>query len=435
MSRIRRKKHVKQPRDVPAGVVQDEAALQKRDRRLEWFIMLLLLAFGIYQSVIYYQHQPVPSSDFPAFVETSKPLLHFNLPGSFKRLPVVGLLQIGLGKLCPGPHPLVTAGWLLNGILHALSVLLFYRVGKHLLGKNAFYVAVLASINPWVLLMTTDPVAETTMIFITLLTFDFLLRRSPWCYLFAMLASMTRYELSALIAIAFVVDMVLGKDLKQRIRAFILAALASIPLILWIVLWRVYRPGSGHYVGHFTGSGSRVGLEYWRLLWQTTFGPLLHVPSWMAAAFGTLKVTTQQQADAIRSAARNLEVVIWVVTGAGFIVALVYAAVRKNWKFWALFAFWTLYVGAHSIRHKTLDRYTVPVIWLTLLIAFYGLQSMGTLMRQHIRTDCRSHSCHNMACSPAARPAGNRQQKHRFGVPGLCGLRRRGPLFRRLSVD
>lgn len=367
--------------DSQTGTV-DALTLQKREHRREWFVVLLLLTFGVYQSILFYQHQPVPSSDFPAFTGTAWPLLHFKLPGSFKRVPLVGLLQIAVSQFCPGPYPLLTGGWVLNGILHALSILLFYRVGKHLLGRNAFYFAVLAGINPWVLQMVTDPIAETTMIFLTLLTFDFLFRRSRWCYLFAMLASMARYELTALIAIAFCVDMVLGESRKDRIRAFVLAFLASIPMVLWMILWRVYRPADEGYVGHFTGSKPRLGLAYWKLLWQTTFGPLLQMPSWVGVVFGKVKVASQPQATAIQQAAGRLEVMTWIVTGAGTIFSLVYAAIRKNWKFWALFAFWGVYVGAHSLKHATLDRYTIPVIWLTLLIVFYGLQSIGTFIRE-----------------------------------------------------
>lgn len=358
----------------------DEAALLQREHGREWIVVLLLLGFGIYQSIIYYQHRPVPSSDFPTFSNTAEPLLRLDLPDSFKRVPMVGFMQIAISRFCPGPYPLLTAGWILNGILHAASVLLLYRVGKHLLGSSAFYFAVLAGINPWILQMVPDPIAETAIVFMTLLTFDFLLRRSRWCYLFAMLASMTRYELTALIMVAFLVDMLLGPGRKERLRAGLLAVLASLPVIAWVVLWRVYRPGSEHYTGHFINTQTRVGLGYWKLLWQTTFGPLLQLPAWASVVFGKIKLTSQQQADAILQAVRTLEILVWVITGVGFMFSLIYSALRKNWKFWALFAFWACYVGAHSIKHKTLDRYTIPVIWLTLLFAFYGLRCMGSVI-------------------------------------------------------
>ncbi|MHC4385447.1 MAG: hypothetical protein ACYSUG_00480 [Planctomycetota bacterium] len=361
----------------------DELAIETKARYSQWLIVSLLLLFGAYQAIIYYQHQPVPTSDFPAFTGTTRPLLNFELPRTFKRVPMLGLMHITLGTICPGPHPELTAGWILNGALHAFSVLLLYRVGKHLLGEHAFYFAVLASINPWLLSLTYDPIAETAIVFFTLLTLDFLLRRSRWCYLFAMMASMVRYECAMLIPIAFCVDMVLCKPKKEKLRALIYAFLASVPMGLWLLAtWLNWKPGSHHYVGHFVHERPRVGLKYWGLLWDTTFGPLVQIPSYIAAVFGKLKITSQQQADNLRQAVKALGTVIRIVTGLGFVIALVVAAIRKNWKFWALFGFWVAYVGIHSIRHATLDRYTIPAMWLTLLVAWYGLQSLGRLIAE-----------------------------------------------------
>ena len=376
----------KKIRVKPSDSVKSEVVTLdgQQQRREEWFIVLLLLAFGMYQSILYYQHQLVPSSDFPAFSGTAEPLFHFELPSSFKRVPMLGFLHILAGKLCGGAHPQLTAAWILNGIFHALSIVLFYRVGRHLLGRNAFYFAVLAGCNPWILQMTADPIAETTMIFMTLLTYDFMLRRSRWCYLFAMMASMTRYELTALIAIAFAVDMLLGKDRKDRIKACGWAFLASLPMIAWVICWRVYRPAGSHYTEQFIGTQTRAGLDYWKWLRRTALGPLLQVPSWVAATFGKIKITSQQQADAIKQAAINIEALTWGLAGIGCACAIVFAAIKKNWRFWALFAFWAIYVGAHTMRHRTLDRYTIPAIWLTLLIVFYGLQSLVGLLREKI---------------------------------------------------
>ncbi|MHC4291084.1 MAG: hypothetical protein ACYSTR_02580 [Planctomycetota bacterium] len=365
----------------PVITVEDELAMQKRRCQQEWFILLLLLVFGSYQSILYFGHLQVPNSDFTAFVETAGSLLDCELPGSFKRVPMLGLLQTGVSQFCFGPHPVLTAGWVLNGILHTLSVLLFYRVGKHLLGRNAFFFAVLAGLNPWVLKMTTDPIAETTMIFMTLLTFDFLLRRSRWCYLFAMMASLTRYELAVLIAVAFFVDMVLYKRQRERIASAMCAFLASVPIVLWIILWQVFEPDSQHYTGHFINTKTQAGLQFWKLLWETTFCRLLQMPAWVGAVFGKLTVTSQQHAADIRNASQALEVLIRFLTGAGILFAVICGAIRKNWKFLALFAFWAIYVGIHTVKHKTLDRYTIPAIWLTFLFAFYGFRAMWVLIR------------------------------------------------------
>lgn len=365
-NRIPSSEAIEQPVQVPN---------ESQKRRQEWFIILLLLAFGIYQSILFYQYKQVPNVDFAAFVKTANALLHFQLPGNFKRVPMLGLLQIGLSQFCPGAHPILTAGWLLNGIFHALSVVLLYRIGKHFLGQNAFFFALLAGINPWMLQMTTDPIAETTLIFFMLLTFDCILRRSWWCYLFAMAACMTRYEGGGLIVVAFVIDMILRDRWKDRIRALIFASLAMLPVLIWLVLWRCCKPETGHYTGHFIHTKTRAGLTYWNLLWDTTFGPLFQVPAWVSAVFGQLQITGSQQADEIRHTVKLLGYAVRIVTGAGFLAALVVAAIRKNWKFWSLFGFWGMYVGLHTFRHVTLDRYTIPAIWMTGLIVFYGFQA------------------------------------------------------------
>lgn len=363
-------------------IAENELDPLKAARRQEGFILILLLVFGICQSVLYYQHQQVPNSDFSAFVETSQALLDFKLPGNFKRLPMLGFLQIGLSKLCTGAYPILTAGWLLNAILHTFSVILLYRIGKHFIGRSAFYFAVLAGINPWMLQMTADPIAETTLIFFILLTFDCILKRSWWCYVFAMAASMTRYEGFGLIAVAFLADIFLRNNLKDRIRAFGFAFLAAVPMIVWMGLWRVYKPDTGHYTDHFINTQTRTGFDYWKLLWHTAFGPLLQLPKWVAVMFRTLKIESQDQGQSIQRSAEILEILVRWITGLGFVWAIVYSVIKKNWKFWALFAFWCMYVGLHSFRHKTLDRYTIPAIWMTMLIVFYGFQKAYEFIKE-----------------------------------------------------
>ena len=123
-------------------------------------IIVILLAFGIYQSVLYFGHKIVPNSDFPAFVRVARQLLSFEVPSSFKRVPVLGILQIGLSKFVSGDHPELTAGWLLNAILHPLSIVLLYLVGKRFLGYRAVWFALIAGINPWILNLFREPIAE-----------------------------------------------------------------------------------------------------------------------------------------------------------------------------------------------------------------------------------------------------------------------------------
>ena len=95
MARSRRKHRQSIPR--PAPVSHDKAALDlspdlvaKKERQLCMVTIVILLLFGIYLSVIYFGHQPVPNSDFPAFTRTAKEVLSFQRPTYFKRLPGLG---------------------------------------------------------------------------------------------------------------------------------------------------------------------------------------------------------------------------------------------------------------------------------------------------------------------------------------------------------
>ena len=111
---------------IPADAPSLQVNSQARDKYYQLIALILLVGFGIYVSVLYFGHQVVPNSDFPAFVNTAHELLSFQEPSSFKRVPGLGLLQVGLSHLVGGQHPELTAGWLLNALLYPLTALLLY---------------------------------------------------------------------------------------------------------------------------------------------------------------------------------------------------------------------------------------------------------------------------------------------------------------------
>ena len=207
--------------------LRDEA---RSDRYFEIIAVLILLAFGTFHSISYFGHKLVPTSDFPAFAKTGRELLSLQMPTSFKRTPALGLLQVGISYLVGGQTPELTAGRLLNAILHPLIAVLLWLVGKRILGRSAIWLAVIVIINPWIINSMTDPIAETALLFFVLLTVYFIFRRSRWSYLFASITSMVRYEGAALILAAFVIDVMTNKERKARINAFLLSVLASLPL-------------------------------------------------------------------------------------------------------------------------------------------------------------------------------------------------------------
>ncbi|RKY08740.1 MAG: hypothetical protein DRP65_08715, partial [Planctomycetota bacterium] len=364
------------------GRPSEPAVLQIDDKRARYFAiatLAILLGFAVYKSLALYGVFQVPNPDFPGFVQVGKRLLKFKVPSTFKRLPMIGLMQVLLSKVMPGDQPVLTAGWVINAVFSALSVVLLWRVGKRIIGDSAIWVAILAMLNPWVLRSQVNPIAETSMIFFTLLTFVFMFRNSWWVYLFACFASMVRYECAALIPIAFIMDMIKRKGLKQRLLAVLWAALASVPMGLWMLGTRIawQQPGAKRaYIGDFTGS-SHLGIRYVETLWDTTFKYMLQLP---AAAKAMFVRTTSAEAVSVTDSMNALFTVVKVITAIAFIAAVVWGLYRRKWNFLALLLFFGIYVGIHAARKATHQRYCVPVIWLAILLCAYGLKGVWRII-------------------------------------------------------
>ncbi|HIJ67604.1 MAG TPA: hypothetical protein HPP87_02305 [Planctomycetes bacterium] len=352
-------------------------AVLERDGKAEKYFaistLVILLGFGVYKSIALYGAYPVPNPDFPGFVQVGRQLLRFKVPWDFKRLPMVGIMQVLLSHLMPGDQPVLTAGWVINGIFSALSVVLLWRVGKRIIGESAIWVAVVAMLNPWVLRSQINPIAETSMIFFTLTTFFFMFRSSSWVYLFACFASMVRYECAALIPIAFVMDMIKRKGARQRLLAVLWAGIASVPMGLWMLgtkmAWQ--QPGARRaYIGDFTGK-SHLGMKYVETLWDATFKVALQLPAGAKAMFVR---TTSAEAASAAASMNTLVTIAKIITAGAVIVAIFWGIYRKKWNVVALILFFGIYVGIHAARKATHQRYCVPVIWLAILLCAYGLK-------------------------------------------------------------
>jgi len=354
----------------------DAEELAKREKYFEFFVAAVFLAFGIYHSVLYFGHQVVPTSDFPSFTQTGHELLSLKLPSSFKRAPVLGLLQVTLSYLVGGQHPELTAGWLLNGLLHPFNLLLLWLVGKRIVGRSALWVAIIAIINPWSIQLLTDPIVETTLLFFTLLTFYFIFRRSNWCYLFASITTMVRYEGAALILAAFVMDMIHRQSKRERIRALLYSVIATIPLLLWmagtVLNWRA--EGVGHYLSvlfsekytklHDTGIEARTGVvKHMNVLWGVGFRPLL-----------------MPYAGASQDFVEGLWSLSKILATVSFFFGSIYGLCKRKWYILALLLMFVPYFLVHARFQAMLSRYYAPISWIALLICWFGLQGFWQLI-------------------------------------------------------
>lgn len=354
--------------------------------RLDWFAEVLLLAVGIALSVVYFNHRAVPNSDFPAFVDVARDLLHFQLPDSFKRLPVLGLMQIAASVFVPGSFcPILTAGLIVNGIFFTLSLVIFYRIARRFGGGAfAFGLTLVAAVNPYTVSMLVDPIVETSLVFFILATVYLILMRSWWAYAVATVASMTRYEGFVLIGIALLVDLIGRKPWNEKLRSIGWAGIAALPLVLWLVLSRVYTPDpNSNYARVFFGVEHRNGLAFPQKLGTMAIGPLLQWPETIRAIRSDVPIGPQEQERILTRAGLFVNLLLGV-TAVLMLVTCVDLLWRKQWAFLSIPLFWIMYSLIHGLQSEWVNRYAMPLVGFTLLMTAAGLRTILLLAARWI---------------------------------------------------
>jgi len=346
----------------PSAVPQRKAILQPA-----LAAQIILLLFGVSLSILYFGHQAVPNSDFPAFVKTAQDVLHFHPPASFKRLPGLGLLQIALSCFVKGPCPILTAGLLLNAILYPLCGWLLFRIAQRILGRGAFWFALTALVNPFVLAWLVHPIAEIPLIFFFLLTFYLLFEKGRWAYAAAFAASMIRYEGAVLIALVFMRELLAHRTLRQRLLSAGLAFLAGLPVSLWILGQILsHKSGGGDYLSSYRAAAEGEAMvfgQFARLLRQVTIGPYFQPNPASSSSLVWLS-----------------SILLWV----GLLAAGFFAVWKKHPQLIAIFSFTAIYFLLHAARTGTRPRYAVPIAWLVFLLWLYGCSQIWHLFRQKI---------------------------------------------------
>lgn len=360
--------------DTQAEPLADAQPGLLSEKRFELFAIAVLLVFGIYQSIQLFGYTSVPNSDFPPFVNVARKILSLDLPSNFKRLPGLGLLQIGLSKFTTGQHPVLTAGWLLNSILHPASLVLLYLIAKKIISKTAaFWLAIIIALNPQMANMITQPMAETTLMFFILLTLYLVIVRSKFCYVVACAATVIRYDAAVLIIAAMAADVFENRSKRNMLITMIKGSLAFLPLGLWVIATKLNWESSstGHYFGHYT-STDHIGFEYLNLLWNTAMGSLLQLPAWIKAIF-----VQRPSPDVLKSLQQTNELLFGVskfFAAAGLIVAAIHAIVKKNTKLLPLFVFLVCNLAVQMMRMISTPRYCYVLVPIVILLCCYGWQ-------------------------------------------------------------
>ena len=354
--------------------------LAERERYFEIFVAAALLAFGVYQSILYFGHKLVPIPDFPLIIRGGHELLSFKLPTSFKMAPVTGLLQACLSHLVGGRLPGLTAGWLLNAILHPFNLLLFWLIGKKILAKSAVWLAIVAIITPWVLYMLREPLIETTFLFFSLLTVHLILTRSRWRYVLASIMPLVRYEGAALIMAAFVMDVIYSRDRRQWIKAFIYSVIASVPLMIWLLGTALaWESQTGHYFNILFAK------EYADIFSETSVnkaGILLHMRLLWYVRFRRLFMPYPGAGGVFVELVWRLSKVGAVAT---FFFGSVYGLYKRNWNILVLLIFFVPYFLLHAAYPHPIPRFHTNIFWIALFICWFGLQSTWRIINKNQR--------------------------------------------------
>jgi hypothetical protein len=254
--------------------------------------------------------------------------------------------------------------------LHPLNLILFWLLGREIIGKSALWFAVIAILNAWVIYMLIEPIKETTLLFFLLLTLYLIFKRSNWSYLFASITTMVRYEGAALIMAAFVIDMIYCKSRRERIRSFLYSAMATVPLALWMLGTALsWEPGTGHYLNVLFSKdyseafaepvAERTGIvKHMQLLWLVGFRPLFMPYPGAGNDFVQLLWKISQ-----------------IVAFIGFFFGSVYGLCKRRWNILALLIFFVPYFLLHARYPYPIQRFHSTIFWIALLLCWFGLQS------------------------------------------------------------
>ncbi|RKY07503.1 MAG: hypothetical protein DRP56_05595 [Planctomycetota bacterium] len=346
--------------------IQSPNSISKREYL---FLFVIFLLFGIYHSILYWGHQPVPHFDFNCFANLGHQMLDFQIPSNFKRVPVVGIFQVLLGKVAGGPSPDFAGGWLLNSIMHPLTIVFFWLMGRKIIGNAAIWFALIASINPWVIQLMTEAIVETTLLCGVVITFYFIFRGSNWAYLTASITTMVRYEGAALILAVFVLDMIRKQGFKPKLFSFAYSAAASVPLAVWmlgtVILWK--SQGSTHYLKELgaASGGEFIFVKYLHLIWQVGFYPLLVLPP-------------NSDGQALKWFAAASKIIVSLT----FLWGCIYGLYKKQWNILALLIFFIPYICIHALHSFAFHRFCMIVSWIPLLISIYGLKCLWDIINK-----------------------------------------------------
>lgn len=354
-----RVKGIKPLKPAPLDAIEPE-----RSKRLAEYVAVgLLVVLGLTYSLHFLRHFVFPNSDFVAFLEIGRSWLHFQIPYTMKRAPLFSVITALVGNFFSSPDHNLFGTELYNAIMFPTVMVLIYIIGRKFLGRAAVWVALLACISPWMVRMSSQPLAELTLVALFAATCICVRTHINWAYLFAMLGSIARWDMAGLIPAVALVDLIRN---RKWFKTIIMTALASIPFGLCMIITMIQlrgQPEGAHYIQVLAKDRTFELIAdlgfYWRNICSFLNAQLLQSsPSGQVRNF-----------EALNSA---VSTVTALLLGIAVLAGSVTAVIKKRWEIIVMLLAGIPYVLVHAIYPYRLSRFCVPAAWAGLIIAAYG---------------------------------------------------------------
>jgi hypothetical protein len=309
------------------------------------------------------QYQPFlfPNNDYASFERVARAFADFELPGSFKRMPLFPALMALAApafEALSRPHPYLDAALVWNQAFSLSTLALAFVLARRCFGAGALLLPLLIGTNVQFHLMGLQPLVEPSLVFFTLLAFVLNERGSPWQYAAAGMVALSRYEAGILVPALFVANVVTDRRL---LRHTALAALACSGVAGWLVLSRVFgtQSGGGFYLELMEGMG-----------WQP------------APGFLERAIKEPFRGWYVRS--RLMAVPLLLVVGVPGLVGLWAGAKRFRRTTLALVLAWIFGVGVIVAFGINKARYVTHTQWIPLFFWTAGLSELSRLLARRL---------------------------------------------------
>ena len=326
----------------------------------------LLVAVGLIYSLHFFRYLVFPNSDYPAFLDAGRSWLRLQIPSTMKRAPLFSIITALLARIFTFREGGLFGSNLYNALMLPAAMVLIYFVAKQVIGRAAVWVAVLAGIIPWMVRLSSESLAEMTIVVCIAATAIAAQRGSGWAYLFAMLGSMARWDLAPLLPAVALIDLIRR---RRWVQTLVLATVASIPFCLCMLITYLQlraEPSGVHYLDVLAKERTFELLVDLKLYWRNICS-FIGVP--------LVAVSSSGQVQPLKELNDLIFKLSAFLLAAFFLLGSVLAVAKKRWGLIVLLLQGVPYVIVHAMYPYRLDRFCIPLAWAGMLIAFYGAVS------------------------------------------------------------